>query len=509
MTATAAAPSSSGVSPGRPSTTRVTILTGRRMTDLVLPAAAPVETYIDETVTVLGELLEDTPADVLAGFDFKAQGEWAFARPGAPPLKAAESLDDAGVVDGALLTLVSVSRTERYRPLVEDVIDAIAVLDESPEFDRAALNRFVGLAIPIVAAVVSVLILLSWLQTGHSWWWAAALGLLGVGLLVGSVLARNRYHNLDASESLLIAALAPLAGAAALAIPLPTGIDGLGAPNVAGAAAVVLLVVLATRGGPRKRAEVASFMAVGAVAVTAAAVAYGYGWQEWVPAGAIAFGMIVVTNAAKLTVAVARIALPPIPAPGETVANEELLDPVSTNEPSDEESPTWQAIIASVPESAARLTERSHLATQLLVGFLSAGASVLAVGAVAVVVQGHFFIHSLIVAALVTTVCAFRSRLYAERWCAWALLAATVVIPTGVTIRLALWYPHSAWLVLSIYVAGVVIALILVGATEGVRRVSPVTKRILELLDGAAIAAVIPLLLWIAGVYDVLRNIRF
>ncbi len=39
---------------------------------------------------------------------------------------------------------------------------------------------------------------------------------------------------------------------------------------------------------------------------------------------------------------------------------------------------------------------------------------------------------------------------------------------------------------------------------------SPVTKRILELLDGgAAIAAVIPLLLWIASVYDMLRNIRF
>jgi len=38
---------------------------------------------------------------------------------------------------------------------------------------------------------------------------------------------------------------------------------------------------------------------------------------------------------------------------------------------------------------------------------------------------------------------------------------------------------------------------------------SPVTKRILELVDGATIAAVIPLLLWIAGVYDALRNIRF
>ena len=49
----------------------------------------------------------------------------------------------------------------------------------------------------------------------------------------------------------------------------------------------------------------------------------------------------------------------------------------------------------------------------------------------------------------------------------------------------------------------------MVGATDGVRRVSPVTKRILELVDGTAIAAVIPMLLWIAGVYDVLRNIRF
>ena len=231
LTTTAAAPSSPGVTPGRPSTTRVTVLTGRRMTDLVLPASAPVETYIDETVSVLGELLEDTPADVLAGFDFKAQGEWAFARPGAPPLKASESLDEAGVVDGSLLTLVSVSRTERYRPLVEDVIDAIAVLDESPEFDRTALNRFVGLAIPFVAVVLTVAALRAWSTTGHSWWWALGVGVLGLGVLGGSMLAKTRYANIDMSESLLVAAVPLLAGAAALAVPLPRGIDGLGAPQ--------------------------------------------------------------------------------------------------------------------------------------------------------------------------------------------------------------------------------------------------------------------------------------
>src|SRR4029453_11856391 len=145
------------------------------MTDWVLPAAAPIETYIDETVSVLAELMEDTPKDVLAGFDFTAQGVWAFARPGAPPLKADESLDEAGVVDGSLLTLVSVSRTERYRPLVEDVIDAIAVLDESPEFDRMALNRFVGVAVPILALAVTVTSLLTATHTRQGLWWMIAL----------------------------------------------------------------------------------------------------------------------------------------------------------------------------------------------------------------------------------------------------------------------------------------------------------------------------------------------
>lgn len=479
------------------------------MTDLVLPASATIETYIDETVSVLADLLEDTPADVLAGFDFSAQGVWAFARPGAPPLKLDESLDDAGVVDGSLLTLASVSRTERYRPLVEDVIDAIAVLDESPEFNRAALNRFVGVAIPVVALAVTVISLVSWTRSGHGWWWPVALGLLGLGLLIGSMAARNRYRHLDMAESLLAGAAPVLAGAVGLAVPLPRGVDSLGAPQLAGAAAVVLLLTLATRGGPRKRAELASFLAVASIAVAGAAIAFGYGWQYWVPTGTIAFGLIIVTNAAKLTVAVARIALPPIPAPGETVANEELLDPVAYPEVAEEESATWQAIIASVPDSAARLSERSVLARKLLIGFLTAGAIVLASGAIAVVVQGHFFVHSMIVAGLVTAICGFRSRLYAERWCAWALLAAVVAIPTGVMVRLCLWYPDTAWLVLSIYAALAIVTLIIVGATREVPRVSPVTKRILELLDGASIAAVIPLLLWIASVYDVLRNLRF
>ena len=478
------------------------------MTDLVLPSAAPIETYVDETVVVLADILADTPADLLAGFDFNAQGVWSFARPGAPPIRLTESLTDAGVVDGALLTLVSVSRTQRYRPLVEDVIDAIAVLDETPESNRQALHRFVGLFLPLAALVITVVATLSWAATGRDWWWSVALGMLGLGLTGGSILAQNRFHNLDLAESLLASSMLMLGGGVALAVPLPRGVEALGAPQIAGAGSLLLLFVLATRGGPRQRAEIAAFLAVVATAVTAAAVTFGYGWGSWVPAGAIVFGLIVVTNAAKLTVAVARIALPPVPAPGETFSNDELLDPVASSDTS-EESQTWQAIIASVPDSAARLTGRSRLAKRLLIGFLAAGALIISAGSIAAVVQGHFFVHSLIVAGLVTVVCGFRARLYAERWCAWALMAAAVAIPTGVSVRLCLWHPERAWLVLALYTALVLVAVILIGATDGVQRVSPVTKRMLELLDGAAIAAVIPMLLWIAGVYDLLRNLRF
>ncbi len=479
------------------------------MTDVVLPSSTPIETYIDDTVAVLTELLEDTPADVLAGFDFSAQGAWTFARPGAPPLQPDKSLDEAVVVDGSLLTLVSVSRTERYRPLVEDVIDAIAVLDESPEFDRTALNRFIGIAIPIATVAVTAIAALAWWNTGRHLWWSLALGIAGLLALVGSWVAKRFYRNLSLSESLLATAAPLITVAAALAIPRPRGVAALGAPQLAGAAAVVLFLTLLTRGGPRRRSELASFVVIAAIAVTAAAIAFGYGWQHWVPAGAIVFGLFTVTNAAKLTVAVARIALPPIPAPGEAVDHDELLDPVAGQEVSDKEARTWQAIIASVPDSATRLTERSKLAKRLLIGFVTAGTLVLAVGVVTVVVRGHFFVHSLVVAGLVTAACGFRSRLYADRWCAWALLAAAAAIPIGVTARLVQWYPHSAWLVLTILAGTSLVALAIVSATVGIRRVSPVMKRVLELLDGVLVAAILPMLLWITGVYDIVRNIQF
>ncbi|MEI7715229.1 MAG: type VII secretion integral membrane protein EccD [Mycobacterium sp.] len=508
--AAAAAGPASAATVAKPATTRATILIGQRMADMLLPAAAPIETYIDNTVAALAEILQDAPPSALAGFDFSAQGTWTFARPGAPPLKPDQSLDDAAVVDGSLLTLVAASRTERYRPLVEDVIDAIAVLNESPQFDWVALHRWIRLAIPVVALAVAVIAVIGWARTGHPLWWPLGLGIGGGVALMVSWAARRYYQNPDIAESLLAAAYPLIAVAVALAIPAPVGGHAVGPPQYAAGAATVVLLTLATRGGPRRRIELASFTAVAALAVAVAALLVGFGGQHWVPAGAVAFGLFTVTGAAKLTVAVARFALPPVPAPGETVDNEELLDPVAGTEIDlDRQTPTWRAVIESAPDSAVHLSERSKLAAQLLIGFVAAGVLVFAAGAIAVVVRGHFFIPSLVVAGLVAAVCGFRSRLYAERWCGWALLAAAVAVPIGVMIRLSLWYPHSAWIFLTILVAAGLVALAVVGAVARIGRISPVGKRILELLDGTLVASIIPMLLWITSVYDIVRNIRF
>jgi len=55
----------------------------------------------------------------------------------------------------------------------------------------------------------------------------------------------------------------------------------------------------------------------------------------------------------------------------------------------------------------------------------------------------------------------------------------------------------------------VLLALTIVSAMAPIRRLSPVMKRISELIDGAVVASIIPLLLWITGVYDMVRNLRF
>ncbi len=89
----------------------------------------------------------------------------------------------------------------------------------------------------------------------------------------------------------------------------------------------------------------ASFALITAIAVIAAA--FGYGYQDWVPAkDRIQAVHCDECGQADRRGRADRAAADSVP--GETVDNEELLDPVARRLPA-KKPPTWQAIIASVP----------------------------------------------------------------------------------------------------------------------------------------------------------------
>ena len=54
--------------------------------------------------------------------------------------------------------------------------------DTGEVFDRAALNRFVGVSVPLVSVAITLISLISWDRTGQSLWWALALAVLGLAL---------------------------------------------------------------------------------------------------------------------------------------------------------------------------------------------------------------------------------------------------------------------------------------------------------------------------------------
>lgn len=486
----------------------VSVVTGRKVTDITVPADMPIKEWIDEAVSVLSGRIHKGD-DI--GFEFDTDGTWTLALMGAPPIERGETLDGADVVDGDLVRLVAVSHTERYRPLVEDTIDAIAVLDPSPVFGREDVTRWLSGLIVAVALGVSGLGVAGWSSgAGQQRWWgpallALALGVGGVGYFVW-----QRYAQALVAQSLLVASVVLLVTGAGLSVPLPRDADWLGAANLAAAGFALLAAAVVVRGGPLRHSAVAAAAGTVGLVTGVAAIAMGYGLERWTWPALVAVGLLLFTNADKLTILCARIALPPIPAPGESVDVEELLEPVvdaaaeSSRDPNEN---SWRAVLESVPSSSARLVERAELTGKLLAGFTAAGAAVTAVGAVGLLQQGHFFVHTMVLACFAAMACVFRSRFHARPVCAAALLSAAAAIVLGCAGKMVWWDPACAPWAAAVVVALTAAALLVFAARRDARRLNPRAKQLLERIDGLVVAAMPLLLLWVAGLYDLLRNI--
>lgn len=489
--------------------TNLRFVTGKRVTDVSVPATEPINDWLDDVVDNLGELYANDP-DI--GFNFKQEATWTIGVVGKPKLRREENLDGAGIADGNMVQIWPVTRTERYRAMAEDVIDAVAILNPEPEFGSAALVRWLAWWSALSLIAVAAVGVYGWSSTTTGRvWWAPALMLLGSGCAASAIWLWRQYGQQQIAPAVYVGGLVNFAAGAALLVPLPDRSTWLGAPQVLGAALATLVGVLIVRGGPQAWRAFSAFVAMSSILAALAAITIGYGWEHYVWALLAFVGLMLVTRTAeKLVIAVARIALPPIPAPGQDVGVDELLDPVvdiAAEAGGSEDRQVWARVIATVPSSSARLAERATLTQQLLAGFTAAGAAAATIGVLQVLQQGHFFVHTTILCVLVAASFMFRARLPRDRRVSWALLTAAAITLAGAAGKIAHWWPSLAPFVAAATVLLVVIVLGVVAVFTGAARLNEAQKRLLEWVGSITIAVPVPVLAWVAGLFDFARNL--
>ncbi|MBU8814047.1 type VII secretion integral membrane protein EccD [Mycolicibacterium goodii] len=484
----------------------LSVITGLKLTDTSVPADRPVQEWIDRLVDVLAKRYQGQ--DI--GFDFQQEAVWSVAKIGEPPVRREQTLNDAEIVDGDHVVVRPVSRTERYRARHEDIIDVVAIMHPGPRFDASSLMSWLSWWTALMLVLVAVSGIYGFSTSGvWAWpWWGGGLVAVGVACAGLSVQVARRGQEQVAS-ALAAGSVANLVVAAGLLVPLPERYDWLGAPQVAGASVAMLIcsIVLSSK-GPRQWRAWTAFLAAGSVLCAAAAFVIAYGGKGWVWPALTAAGLLLLKSSSRMVVRVARIALPPIPTPGMEVDMDELLDPVVDvkAEAGDADRQTWAKIIASVPESSARLAERSELCQQLLAGFMGAAAAAIAVGTVLSLRQGHFLPLTVVLTVLAIVVLLFRFRLPEDRRCKWSLLSAAAAIGAGAAIKMALWWP--AWAPLVALVVLVSVGLILAAVAAGPFGLNEIQHRMLEIVDTMATGVMFPLLAWSAGLFDILRNLQ-
>lgn len=484
----------------------LSVITGDKVTDLSLPADHPIEEWIDRVVATLSQQYK---GQKVIGFDFEQETVWSLAKVGEPTVRRQQTLNEAEIVDGNLVVVRPVSSTERHRGRYEDVIDVVAIMHPGPRFDRAALVSWLSWWTALTLVLVAVSGIYGYTAAGpHGWpWWGGAL--IGAGLGCAALSAQIERRGQDRiAGAVAVGAVANIVVGSALVVPLPETYGWLGAPQVAGASFALLIcsIVLSWKSRHQWRAWT-SFLAASAVLGLLAALVISYGGKSWMWAVLAAAGLLLLKSAPRLVVRVARIALPPIPTPGMEVDLDELLDPVVDvkAEAGDADRQTWSKIIASVPQSSARLAERAELCQQLLAGFMGAGGAAVAVGIVLGLQRGHFLPHTLALAALATGVLLFRYRLPEDRRCKWSLLSAAAAVGTGTAITLALWWPTWSPLILAAVVVS--LAVILAAVAAGPFGLNAIQQRRLEGIDSVLVGAMLPMLAWAAGLFDFLRNL--
>jgi type VII secretion integral membrane protein EccD len=450
--------------------------------DLALPTRAPISDYIDDVVDTFSDQVD---------VDTNARGRWTLARLDRP-LRPESSLADARVVDGAVLELRVVSATERYRPVIEDVIDAVAAAatEAATPFDADAARRagLVGLTVGGLALCAAQWGL--WVAARYPWTWAAAGAVGALVALVGMWSAARRYRASDAATAWSVVWLAAVTCLAQLVpVSARTGTPGLAhlmiaAVAVAAGAVCVLLIT---------GSHLGAYSAVSAAAATVALVCAVLQYTELAPssvaAGTLALGLVALSAVPRAALSLARISLPRLPAAGQEVE-----------------------IGADIGDTEMdSLRRRARRAVQLTSGLMVAAVLVVTVAAAWVLDPASYYHWTQLgIVACTVAILVLRGRTMADRVQSYAMFAGAGVIILAAGVRLLTAWPRGTTpLIVVLVLVAVYAALVVLAVVVAPRSLPETLTNWVQRIEVVAVAVVVPLCVWVTGVFGAIRDVTF
>lgn len=464
---------------------RVSIFGGRTQLDVALPLDVPVSGFVPDVARLISSRdTDEDPKDERRTF-------WVLSRlHGDTELRPDQTLRDAGVVSGELLRL---SPRQALTPptLYDDVVDAVGRLNKAAYAAWDAVSArwmaFVGVHLAALAIVYCLLggtgAVLRYAVFGVS---AAA-----VLALVGGATMAHRSYGLDDVAAALGWAAIPITAGIAFSLLQRHGDYGL-----AGAcAAMTVLCVLYDRvigtGHWAYLAAALTFGLVG-VALVARALQARADIVFVTAAVTVALGCLAVRG---LTSRLGRFATPTV----SVETNREDWDFQNPFEPS---APSKEGDSGTAMPTAEAVWNRAKFAAITRAGLLTGLAAPAAVYTMLLLCSGGApgwpaFAFTLTVAAVL----AMRSRTFGtwfER-AATAVPAVVILVSTCVVAQNGAGpMPLVALGVLLVVAVGAAVAGVVMPAGGSPHRVATV----LSYLDYVGVASLIPLALWVVGVYQ-------
>ncbi|MCK8615925.1 MULTISPECIES: type VII secretion integral membrane protein EccD [Gordonia] len=486
-----------------PQLVRVSVLGGNTQLDVGLPAGIPIAGLIGDLVAQIESRNpnrhdpDDPDADTRGrGRPHDRQNRWTLALVGQEPLPLHRSLSESGIRDGDLLLLTS-TRTGESPVLFDDVVDAVARLNESQFVGWTATSaRYVGYALALLAAVAAGAGLAASRIDSGALWLAGGSGLAVIGLVTAATIVA-RYYRDQLTSTILSVCAAPMAFVTGMI--LTPGSYG-AAHLTLGFALTLVTAVITYR-----------MTAVGATAhsaVTSAALvgALGCGARllldadiSDVAAVVAAVGLLLIGLSPRLTILLAKLPLPPVPTAGAAIDVKDI-----------EPQPSIEgigAIGATALPKADALERRSYIANAYLTGIVGGLTAVVAIAAVLTAAPlAGFEWKNAAYAAIIGVVLCLRGRSHSD------LFQAAILIIGGslvvLTLLVGLAFGDGQWPIISFALGGVVLVAALVfGVVAPHQDFSPVMRRWAEIGEYILVALIVPLLLWLLDLYRIVRDI--